>query len=47
LTDKNDPEIMSLVSDIRNTGFKDNVIEYSKKPGMANGIMTVLGVKLL
>ena len=38
LTDKNDTEIMSLVDDIRNTGFKENVIDYFKKARLTNAI---------
>ncbi|NMB95607.1 MAG: hypothetical protein GYA02_03215, partial [Clostridiaceae bacterium] len=38
LTDKNDTEIMRLVDDIRDTGFKDNVIEYFKKVRSTNRI---------
>jgi len=36
LTDKNDTGIMSLVDDIKNTGFKDNAIEYFKKARSTN-----------
>lgn len=38
LTDKNATEIMSLVDDIKNTGFKDSAIEYFKKARSTNAI---------
>lgn len=38
LTDKNDTEVMRFVDDIRNTSFKDSVVEYFKKARSTNVI---------